>query len=401
MCHYTIFEKICRVCKTCVTSTRSLTSCNLVSRHEDKKYCPKLGKATSKTTTTFKDCQICRIALEQKRQSRLETKKQLPKIAIIATGGTITAKGVLSTDTTNYDVGAFGVEDVIKGIRSFWSGKAEVVISTPFTLDSINLGLRHKISLYGAIMALMDDKDIMGICVLIGTDEMAATANFEDVVIPDGPRKRIAFTGAMRPHTALSADGPGNVVAAVNTLLDLSWTGVVMVMNDKIMRPKGTQKVRNRFEYRPGAFLGEITNFEPRLGQTGSLNFPTHIDISSLSQEDMDAGFPEGVMIPVTADCNAIQLIDAAVSIGAKVILIEAYSTGWLPDDVRGKIAEFANRDDLVIVVTSRHCSATVETTGVEGLIPGGDWMPDQLLPILRLLVRLGYTKEGIQSKIH
>ncbi|ENH66014.1 L-asparaginase 2 [Fusarium oxysporum f. sp. cubense] len=320
---------------------------------------------------------------------------------MIATGGTITAKGVSSTDTTNYQAGAFGIEHVIKDIRSFWNGKAEVITHTPFTLDSINLDLGYKISLYDAIMAQMDDEEVVGILVIMGTDEMATTANFVDFIIPNGARKRIAFAGATRPHTALSPDGPGNVVAAVNTLLDPSWTGVVMVMNDKIMRPQGTKKMRNRFEPGPGAFLGEITNFEPRLGQTKSLNFPKHIDISSLSQEGLEAGFPGAAIVPVTVDCNASQLIAAIVSSGAKVIVIEAYSNGWLPDDWRETIAEFANRHDLVVVLTSRHGSATVETTGVEGLIPGGDWMPDQLLPILQLMVKLGYTKEGIWNKIH
>ncbi|KAG4278812.1 hypothetical protein FPRO04_06133 [Fusarium proliferatum] len=351
-------------------------------------------------TTTLEDCKEHRhIAGEQKRQFHSETKERLPKIAIIATGGTITAKGVSPTETTNYDVGAFGVEDVIEGIRSFWSGKAEIVIRTPFTLDSTNLDLRYKICLYHVLTDAMADEEIMGSLVIIGTDDMSTTANFEDTVIPDDPRKRIAFSGAMMPHTALSSDGRGNMVAAINTLLDPSWTGVVMVMNDMITRPQGTKKIRNRFEPGPGAYLGQITNFEPRLGHTERINLPERIDISSLSHEDLEAGFPGAAIVPVTADCNA-SWIAAIVSSGVKIIIIEAYSTGWLPNDSREKIAKFANREDLVVVVTSRHGSATVETTGVEGFIPGGDWMPDQLLPILQLLVKLGYTKEGIRNKI-
>ncbi|CVL08104.1 uncharacterized protein FMAN_14232 [Fusarium mangiferae] len=352
-------------------------------------------------TTTLEDCEKCRhIAGEQKRQFHSETKERLPKIVIIATGGTIIAKGVSPTETTNYDIGAFGVEDVIGGIRSFWNGKAKIVTRTPFTLDSTNLDLRYKICLYHEPMEAMADEEIVGSLVLFRTDEMSATANFEDTVIPDGPRKRIAFTGATMLHTALSSDGRGNVVAAVNTLLDPSWTGVVMVMNDMITRPQETKKVRNRFEPGPGTYLGQITNFEPRLGHTERLNLPERIDISSLSHEDLEAGFPGAAIVPVTVDCNASQWIAAIVSTGAKIIVIKAYSTGWLLNDSREKIAKFASREDLVVVVTSRHGSATVETTGVEGFISGGDWMLDQLLPILQLLVKLGYTKEGIRNKI-
>src|SRR5215217_1881488 len=76
--------------------------------------------------------------------------------------------------------------------------------------------------------------DVSGIVITHGTDTIEETAYFLNLVVKS--RKPVVLTAAMRPATALSADGPLNfynaVAVAANT--DAAGRGVLVVVNDWI-----------------------------------------------------------------------------------------------------------------------------------------------------------------------
>lgn len=66
-------------------------------------------------------------------------------------------------------------------------------------------------------------------------------------------RKPVIIVGAMRPATALSADGPANLYAAVKTGVfpDSKDRGALIVMNDRIGSAFYTQKTHGESLFEP------------------------------------------------------------------------------------------------------------------------------------------------------
>lgn len=83
-----------------------------------------------------------------------------------------------------------------------------------------------------------------------------------------------------------------------------------------------------------------------------------------------------------------------------KGIILEGFNDGWWPNASKEHIAERAKSDELVVVMTSRHHSARVTEARVDGVLPGGEWISDQLLNILQIFVELGYEKKDIKESI-
>ncbi|GKU07967.1 unnamed protein product [Fusarium langsethiae] len=165
------------------------------------------------------------------------------------------------------------------------------------------------------------------------------------------------------------------------------------------MRPFGTLKKGNYFKPGSEPLLTEIRDFEPQFASLPPevpRRVPKYVDISGLTSEDL---LSEVEIIPVHAGCSADQF-SSAVDRGVKGIILEGYNDGWWPDASKGQIAERAKSDELVVVMTSRHCSARVTEARVDGVLPGGEWISDQLLNILQIFIKLEYNKKNIKEFI-
>src|SRR4051812_31463489 len=84
--------------------------------------------------------------------------------------------------------------------------------------------------------------EVDGIVVTHGTDTMEETSYFIDLVTPHD--KPIVFTGSMRPATAISADGPGNLYNAVAVASDhgAGGRGTLVALNDSIHLARNVTK---------------------------------------------------------------------------------------------------------------------------------------------------------------
>ena len=84
------------------------------------------------------------------------------------------------------------------------------------------------------INELTAQPDVAGIVITHGTDTIEETAYFLNLVVKS--RKPVVLTAAMRPSTALSADGPLNFYNAVAVAAnkDAGGRGVLVVANDWI-----------------------------------------------------------------------------------------------------------------------------------------------------------------------
>lgn len=164
-----------------------------------------------------------------------------PKIRIIATGGTIAG---VSTSATNsaYSAGQVGVQTLIQAVPQMLdvadvSGEQLVNIGSQDMNDNVWIKLVKRIN------ELLNNEGYDGVVVTHGTDTMEETAYFLSLTVhSDNP---VILVGSMRPSTAISADGPGNLYAGVVAAAcpQSVGRGVMVCMNNLLLDAKDVTKM--------------------------------------------------------------------------------------------------------------------------------------------------------------
>ena len=138
---------------------------------------------------------------------------QKPNIHILATGGTIAGTGASATKT-NYTAGQVAISTLLEAVPEVnkianVTGEQIVKIGSQDMNDAVWLTLAKRIN------ELFSRGDVDGIVITHGTDTMEETAFFLNLTVKSD--KPVVLVGAMRPSTAMSADGPLNLYNAVVT----------------------------------------------------------------------------------------------------------------------------------------------------------------------------------------
>ena len=137
--------------------------------------------------------------------------QKLPRIIILATGGTIAGAGA-SSDRAGYTAGKIPIDDLIgtiptvKKIANITGEQIASVGSQDMTVD-----IWKKLAI--RINEIFKNNEADGIVITHGTDTQEETAYFLDLVLTAD--KPVVLTGSMRPATAISADGPKNLYDAI------------------------------------------------------------------------------------------------------------------------------------------------------------------------------------------
>lgn len=110
-------------------------------------------------------------------------------------------------------------------------------------VGSSKLIIENLLTLANRINELLAKDDIDGVVVTHGTDSLEETAYFLNLVVKSD--KSVVLVAAMRPATAMSVDGPLNLVNAVALAASREARGkVVMVaMKDQISPAFGNKKI--------------------------------------------------------------------------------------------------------------------------------------------------------------
>lgn len=154
----------------------------------------------------------------------------LPNVTILATGGTIASKASSSTQTTDYRVGV-GIEALLSAVPEICniSNVSGMQVSN---VDSASINTTILLDLTSRLTAELTSSTVHGVVVTHGTDTLEETAFFLDLVLDS--EKPVVITGAMRPSTALSADGPLNLYQAVKLAASsvAYGRGVMVALNE-------------------------------------------------------------------------------------------------------------------------------------------------------------------------
>jgi len=164
-------------------------------------------------------------------------------IAIVATGGTIAGTGQHGK-TVAYHAGEMNVEEVIASIPAI-RDVAHIKAYQLMNVDSNEMNQEYWILLSNRINEIVKDDDIDGVVVTHGTDTLDETAYFLTLTVHT--HKPVVITGAMRPATATSADGPYNLYQAVclATHDEAKDKGVMGLFSNTIYSGRDIQKVNN------------------------------------------------------------------------------------------------------------------------------------------------------------
>ncbi|MDC4169983.1 L-asparaginase 2 [Photobacterium damselae] len=314
----------------------------------------------------------------------------LPNIKILATGGTIAGAGQSATES-NYTAGKVGVDALIAAVPDMTkiadiSGEQVVSIGSQDMNDEVWLKLAKRVN------ELLAQDDVDGIVITHGTDTMEETAYFLDLTVKS--KKPVVLVGAMRPSTAMSADGPVNLYNAVvaATDEDSKGRGVLVTMNDTIFDARDVTKTNttsvNTFQSPNFGPLGYIHNSDAKYQRSPERKHTTEtvFDVSkltSLPKVGIVYNYANASDLPVKALIDA--KFDGIVSAGV--------GNGNLYHTVFDQL-EKASKDGIMVVRSSRTPSGST-TLDAEiddakyGFVASGTLNPQKA----RILLMLSLTQ--------
>lgn len=179
----------------------------------------------------------------------------LPRVHILATGGTIAGVGASSTGSA-YKPGQLGIEQLLEAVPEI-NEVAEVTGEQVFTIASQDMTDADWLKLAQTVNRLLAREDVDGIVITHGTDTMEETAYFLNLTVKSD--KPVVLTGAMRPATSLSADGPLNLFNAVVTAgaKESAGRGVLVVLNGTVLGARDATKT-NTIDDRANRFIAAL-----------------------------------------------------------------------------------------------------------------------------------------------
>ncbi|ACY85014.1 L-asparaginase 2 [Edwardsiella piscicida] len=321
----------------------------------------------------------------------------LPSITVLATGGTIAGGGDSATKS-NYTAGKVGVEalvDAVPQLKNIANIKGEqlVNIGSQDMNDQVWLKLAKKIN------AECSKTD--GFVITHGTDTMEETAYFLDLTVKCD--KPVVLVGAMRPSTAMSADGPFNLYNAVVTAADPASAnrGVLVAMNDTVLDGRDVTKTNTTgvetfksVNYGP---LGYIHNGKIDYQRTPARKHTTQtpFDVSKLTS------LPKVGIVYNYANASALP-VEALVKDGYQGIVSAGVGNGNMYKTVFDALANAAH-DGVAVVRSSRvPTGSTTQDAEVDdakyGFIASGTLNPQKARILLQLALTETKNPQQIQK---
>jgi len=323
----------------------------------------------------------------------------LPKIKVLATGGTIAGAQATQADA-GYKSGSFSVDDLIKAVPQL-KNIAELSGEQVANIGSQTMNHEVWLKLAARCNELLPQKEVDGIVITHGTDTMEETAYFLSLVVKS--EKPVVLVGSMRPATAISADGPINLYngVALAGSPEAKGRGPLVVLNDTIHYARETQKMHTT---RMDTFVSPNRGIAGMMN-TGkaffySQNVMRHTTKSEFSVAGLKtADLPRVEIVYSHADLGG-ETVDFLVGKGAKGLVLAGVGDGNSTDAVIAAL-ELAAKKGVAVVRSSRVGSGVVDRN-VEinddklGFIAGMELNAQKA----RILLMLGLLKTSDPKKL-
>lgn len=323
-------------------------------------------------------------------------KKAKSRIAILGTGGTIAGFIDSTIATTGYTAGAIDIDVLIKAVPQI-RDLADISWEQIANIDSSNMCDEIWLRLAKKIAKLFAE-EIDGVVITHGTDTMEETAYFLNLTIKSD--KPVVLVGAMRPSTAISADGPKNLYNAVALVAnkEAKNKGVMVAINDKILSARGVVKTHSlnvdAFSSPDFGDLGYIVDgkvfFYNNVTKAHTKNAPFDVSkLTSLPKVD--------ILYSYSNDGSGVAA-KALFEHGTKGIVVAGSGAGSIHKNQKDVLKELLKKG-LKVVVSSRvvaGCVAVSDSDEKLGFISAEDLNPQKA----RVLLILALTKTSDPKKI-
>jgi len=317
---------------------------------------------------------------------------------ILATGGTIAGSAASNTQTTGYKAGALGVDTLINAVPEL-KKIADVNGEQIANIGSENMTSDVILKLSKRVNELLARDDVDGVVITHGTDTLDETPYFLNLTVKSN--KPVVFTASMRPATAISADGPMNLLEAVTVAADpdAKGRGVMVVLNDRIGAARFMTKTNattvDTFKAPEEGYLGIIVGgkpqFETRVDKIHTLR--SVFDVRSVKK------LPQVVIIYGYQD-DPEYVYDAAIAHHADGIVYAGTGAGSVSvrSDAGIKKAEKAG---IIVVRASRTGSGVVPPDAEQPGLVADSLNPAKARILLMTALTQTHNPELIQQYFH
>jgi L-asparaginase len=316
-----------------------------------------------------------------------------PRVGVILTGGTIDSVGADRLDLAWYNESGTRLEEGELLARVPELARIAAVQELPFRrVPSHALIDRDWLALVRMIHAIFDAGEADGIVITHGTNTLEETAYFLNLALKTD--KPVVVVGAMRPASAIGADGYLNLLNAVRVAADPQspGRGCLVVMNDTI---HGARDVTKNATFRVDAFeardLGPL-GFADADGKVVYYHRPdrrhtagTEFDVRSLPS------LPRVDIVVSYVGADGV-MIAAAAAAGARAIVSAGTGAGRPTPAEEDTLERVCREHGVLVCLTSRAASGRVVRS--PGLARRGFVAGDNLPPWkARILMALALTR--------
>ncbi|GGO05593.1 asparaginase [Saccharibacillus kuerlensis] len=184
----------------------------------------------------------------------------LPKVEVIATGGTIAGQSADATSFANYRAGTLLIADMVAELPD----KDKIAQVSTYQFGNSGSSAYSIADLYD--LSLRVDKALEtqdAVVVTSGTDTMEEIAYFLDLTVRSP--KPVVVTGSMRPWTVIGSDAQANLYNAIKLAASgkTKYFGTVLMLNDEF---HAAREVTKSNSYRTDTFV------TPELGALGYID---------------------------------------------------------------------------------------------------------------------------------
>ncbi|ALG08745.1 asparaginase [Kibdelosporangium phytohabitans] len=319
----------------------------------------------------------------------------MKRVVVFGLGGTIS----MTADSGGGVVPALSAGQLVAGVPGLAGSGVAVDVIDFRRIPGASLSFEDVSELAAAIdERLAGGAD--GVVVTQGTDTIEEVAYLLDLT--HARQEPVVVTGAMRNPTLAGADGPANILAAIQTAAaeTARGLGALVVFADEVHAAARVRKTHSTsghtFQSANGGPLGCVVEGEPRI-----INQPR----TRVTLPPAIGGTAEVPVIPTVLGDTGMAL--RAVGEYADGLVVAAFGAGHVPGAVVDVLGDLAGRIPVVLASRGGAGSTLARTyafPGSEkdmlgrGLVPAGFLDPVKARLLLRHLLVTGHDRAGIHA---
>ncbi|ABB36181.1 asparaginase [Synechococcus sp. CC9605] len=323
----------------------------------------------------------------------------MKRLLLLATGGTIAGCAENSAMLNDYTAGVLGGDALLAAVPQL-QDLATISVEQIANVDSADLLFVHWRALVGRIRdAFAADPELAGVVITHGTNTLEETAWLLQLLIDD-PRP-VVLVGAMRPATALSADGPLNLFQGVQVALspEARGQGALVVMDGQIHAAERVTKLATQGV---GAFasplsgpLGWVDDVGVHLSTARGLRQVPFADLALPEQ------WPQ---VPIVYGCVEPEplLLSACLKAGVAGLVFTGTGAGQLSVAERSALQAWPGKRPLMLRANrcgsgSVHCDSEDQRLG---LLSAGSLNPQKARVVLLMALLAGWDRDQLDALI-